>query len=357
MEGEKTQFPQTTDTVVMVTPDHFRFNPEAAKTNAHTEGSEDVKDLTDEEIQELDKKVKELALAESGELRGRLKHHGTQVVKIDNSGAPDTPDAVFPNNWFSTHRENGGTVVVYPMAVDNRRPERRPSDLIHMLTAYYGFQVKKVVDMTNLEKQGEALEGTGSLVLDRENKIAYACVSPRTTVGALEKFGKKMGYEIMSFDAIGTTTNHETGEVERKAVYHTNVVMSVCDGFAVICSKSIISHQREAVIKKLTETGHEIVDISEDQMNKFFAGNVLQIDGAEGKKMLVMSATARKCLTEGQLDIIRKHTDVIVASDLDTIERYGGGSARCMLAEVHLPSSDKRSGEDSEISWEMINEI
>ncbi len=309
---------QTTNTVMMVRPINFKANPQTITTNAFQSMSSDEKD----------REVQDGALEEFNALVYKLRENGVHVISINDTPKPNTPDSIFPNNWVSTHED--GTVVVYPMLTKNRRAERR-SDILHTLEEDKLFKIGKLVDLTNYENENLFLEGTGSMVLDRVNKIAYACLSARTDLKVLEDFGKQLKYKIVAFYS-----------VDRKGlqIYHTNVMMSVGDKFAVVCLQSIHDlKERSRVVKSLKKTGHEIIEISYNQLYSF-AGNMLQIRNDAGESLLVMSQQARDSLNEDQVSAIEKYAR-IVSSPLDIIEKHGGGSARCMLAEIHLPKIEK----------------
>lgn len=305
---------QTTDTVMMIRPINFKANPQTISTNAFQSMSAEEKDA----------EIQEGALEEFNALVYKLRENGVHVVSINDTLKPNTPDSIFPNNWVSTH-ENG-TVVIYPMLTKNRRAERR-SDILHTLEEEKSFKIDKLIDLAHYENEGQFLEGTGSMVLDRINKIAYACLSARTYLNVLEDFGKQLKYKIVAFHS-----------VDRKGmeIYHTNVMMSVGDKFAVVCSESVPDlKEREKLIKSLEKTGHEIIEISYKQLYSF-AGNMLQVRNEAGESILVMSQQARDSLNEEQVTKIEKYARIL-SSPLEVIEKHGGGSARCMLAEIHLP--------------------
>ena len=305
---------QTTDTVMMIRPINFKANPQTISTNAFQSMSAEEKDA----------EIQEGALEEFNALVYKLRENGVHVVSINDTPKPNTPDSIFPNNWVSTHED--GTVVLYPMLTKNRRAERR-SDILHTLEEEKSFKIDKLIDLAHYENEGQFLEGTGSMVLDRINKIAYACLSARTYLNVLEDFGKQLKYKIVAFHS-----------VDRKGmeIYHTNVMMSVGDKFAVVCSESVPDlKEREKLIKSLEKTGHEIIEISYKQLYSF-AGNMLQVRNEAGESILVMSQQARDSLNEEQVTKIEKYARIL-SSPLEVIEKHGGGSARCMLAEIHLP--------------------
>ena len=299
--------------VLMIRPVRFQSNPLAAETNTFMEDQTAPPARQQEDAaEEFDALVSELEAA------------GVEVIQFDDTVEPHTPDAVFPNNWVTFHAD--GRVVLYPMEVPNRRPERR-LDIIDTLAMRYGFQVSEIVDLSPHEDNGKFLEGTGSLVLDRVNRVAYACLSARTDIEVLADFGQRMSYEIVAFDSV---------DRDGVPIYHTNVMMSVGDGVAVICDESIRNpDQRAAVLQRLEETGHEIVRLDYDQLESF-AGNMLELASTTGGRIMAMSEQARNSLTQTQQETIAKYA-TIVSTPIDRIESSAGGSVRCMLAEIHLP--------------------
>jgi len=293
----------------MIRPARFDFNPETAVNNVFQKHS-DSGDVNARAQEEFDGFVE------------KLRSNGLDVLVIDDSREPHKPDAVFPNNWISMH--SNGTVCLYPMYAPNRRLERDPSIVARIAVR---FKVRKVTDLSHFEKQGLFLEGTGSMVLDRENRIAYACLSERTDERVLQEFCRKLHYNTVTFRAVD-----ENG----RPVYHTNVVMCVAKTFAVVCLDTVTDpKEREKLSKSLEGTGKEVVPITLSQMHDF-AGNMLQVTDENGRDLLVMSSRAHGALTEDQLQRIAKHCEVL-HSPLDTIETHGGGSARCMIAENFLP--------------------
>ena len=256
-----------------------------------------------------------------------LRNKGVQVNVVDDTLDPDTPDSIFPNNWVSFHAD--GRVGIYPMYADNRRLERR-EDVFIILQNQHGLKIDEVVDFTEFEEHNKFLEGTGSMVLDRSYKIAYAALSQRTDRKAFEHFCSVFNYAGVVFNAYQTV-----GE-ERRLIYHTNVMMCIANHFAILCADCIDDvDERSMVIETLKDSGKEVVFISEDQVHRF-AGNMLEVLNSEGKNHLVMSTSAYESLTEAQIETIEKYAEIIHSS-LDTIEACGGGSARCMMAEVFLP--------------------
>lgn len=301
----------------MIRPADFRSNPETAASNSfqHPEAAAGID-------------TEAAALEEFGRLVRALSDAGVQVHVFDDTRKPDKPDAIFPNNWVSFHAD--GTVVLYPMMAPNRRPERR-LDIIEALVTERGFHVTEVIDLSEHETEGRFLEATGSMVLDRVNRIAYACLSPRTHVDLLGEFGQRLDYEVVSFDALGPND---------VPVYHTNVMMCVGDGFTVICAEAIPDAvKRDAVLATLRDTGHEVIEIDHDQMDQF-AGNLLKLETADGDWILAMSRRAKNALSERQREVIGEYAR-IVSVPIDTIEDCSGGGVRCMLAEIFLPRKAK----------------
>lgn len=298
---------QTTDKVFMVKPVRFGYNPQTAANNAfQKEGFED--------------NAQENASREFATYVSLLKANKVDVVVAEDTQVPYTPDSIFPNNWFSTHDD--GTLVLYPMFAVNRRNERK-SEFLETIRRV--FEIKRVIDLTWWESEELYLEGTGSMILDRENKIAYAGRSPRTSEKVLADFCKQMGYSSLLFDAYD-----QNGEL----IYHTNVMMSIGTKYAIICLDAITdSVQREQVVDSLKATGKKIIDISFEQMTNF-AGNMLELKSRDGKPILVMSSSARKSLTPEQTRELSGYYKLL-SPGLEYIENNGGGSARCMLAEIY----------------------
>lgn len=304
---------QTTDTVLMIEPIAFGYNAETAKNNYF-------------QIEQKDLDVQSKALAEFNTFVGKLRSKGINVITIKDTLDPHTPDSIFPNNWVSFHKD--GKVVLYPMFASNRRVERR-EDILESIENQ-GFQVAEIDDWSFSETQGHFLEGTGSMIFDHENKIAYGSVSLRLDENLFREFCKKYDFTPVVFHS------YQTVGTERLPIYHTNVMMCVADKFVVICLDCIDDElEREKVIETIKNSGKEIIEISEEQMQQF-AGNMLQVQNKDGEKFLVMSQTAYQSLDPEQVAAIEKYCEIIY-SDLNTIEVNGGGSARCMLAEVFLP--------------------
>lgn len=295
----------------MIRPASFGFNEQTAESNAFQQSQAAVPKAAQNALKEFD------AFADL------LKSKGVDVHVINDTIEPHKPDAIFPNNWVSFH--DNGDVLLYPMQAENRRLERR-EDIVRKLEEQ--FAVKHIIDLSRFELENKFLEGTGSMVLDRENRIAYACLSPRTDKEVLDTFCKHLNYTPVTFTAT---------DANQQAIYHTNVMMCVGKQFAVICLNSIKNEsEKQAVVKSLTDTGKEIVDITLKQMNHF-AGNMLEVQGGDGRSLLVMSKSAHQSLTDAQINQLQQYTEILSA-DLTTIETLGGGSARCMLAEIHLPA-------------------
>ena len=301
---------QSTNHILMIRPVAFGFNEQTAESNAFQNKNAQHESANQQARQEFDGMV------------SILRENGVDVTVVDDTLEPHTPDSIFPNNWVSFHSD--GQVFLYPMQAGNRRLERR-EDIINGLED--NFKVKHVIDLSRFEEEHKYLEGTGSMVLDRENKIAYACISPRTDREVLGVFCDQARYTAVTFDA-----DDEKGQ----AIYHTNVLMCIGSGFATICLDSIPNrHEKQVVKDSLLSTHKEIIDISFDQMNHF-AGNMLEVKNKVGETLIVMSKNAYDGLLEDQKSTLKKYGKLVHA-DINTIETIGGGSARCMMAEVHLP--------------------
>lgn len=297
---------------MMIEPLSFGFNAETSVNNHFQKRLL----LTAEDAQKA-------ALREFNKMVEQLRSNDIQVFVVKDTALPVKPDAVFPNNWISFHCD--GQVVLYPMFASNRRAERR-NDISDYLSAQ-GFEIKNVDDFSFWEEQNKFLEGTGSMVLDRVNRVAYAALSERTNKDVFLQFCKVFEYKPLYFNA------YQTVGKQRLSVYHTNVVMSIGDEFAVVCIDSIDNEQeRNSVLDALKQSGREVVLISEKQMFAF-AGNVLQVENKQKKHFLVMSQTAFQSFGKEQLKTLEKYNELIVC-DVDTIEQVGGGSVRCMMAEI-----------------------
>ena len=306
---------QTTDTILMVSPRHFNINMATAADNKYQLLPTHLQGLGAEEIVGL-------AMKEFDGLVSLLRDYGVSVIVTEPlEEQRECTDAVFPNNWVSFHE---GRIVLYPMKVENRRLERR-RDVIERLS---GELRADIVDYTHWEREGKFLEGTGSMVLDRVNKICYACLSQRTHPDVLAQFCSDFGYSAVTFHASQLASDGQLWPV-----YHTNVICSIGDTFALLCTECIREEgEREMVVEKIKSTGKELVDIKDSQIYHF-AANSLQVHSCRGK-LLVMSTAAYQSLEEGQRETLRRHVDHILHVPLPTIETLGGGGARCMQTEV-----------------------
>lgn len=304
---------QTTNTVLMIEPIAFGYNAETAKNNYF-------------QVEQKGAEVQEKALLEFNNFVDKLRQKGINVVTVKDTLQPHTPDSIFPNNWVSFSKD--GIVTLFPMYAKNRRDERR-MDIIALLKEQ-GFQVNQIEDITHYENENKFLEGTGSIIFDHDNKLAYGSVSLRLDEGIFRKYCEEIGYTPIVFHSFQSVNG------ERLPIYHTNVMMAVADKYVVICLDCIDDlEERKHVISTIEDSGKEIVEISEAQMHQF-AGNMLQLHNDKGDKFLVMSQSAYQSLAKNQINQIEKYSEIIYA-DLQTIETNGGGSARCMLAEVFLP--------------------
>ncbi|SHG67438.1 hypothetical protein SAMN05444483_12146 [Salegentibacter echinorum] len=297
----------------MVRPVAFRMNEQTAVNNYFQ------KNLTDEDVNEQ-------AQQEFDAFVTKLRNVGVQVIVVDDKIEDDTPDSIFPNNWVSFHET--GEIALYPMFAENRRKERRLEYFAKLEEE--GFKITEIVDYTSAEEENLFLEGTGNLILDRKHQKAYCALSPRAEEDLLIEFCEDFEFTPVIFQA-----NQSVNE-ERKPIYHTNVMMCMAEEFAIICLDAIDDKkERKNVINHLKEDGKEVIVITEEQMHEF-AGNMLQVEGKDKSKYLVMSARARRSLSEEQIEKIEEHCDIL-SSELKVIEICGGGSARCMMAEVFLP--------------------
>jgi len=300
---------QTTHTVLMIRPVRFGFNPDTAINNRFQQAPLDPAQASERALLEFDHYVE------------TLREHGVTVLVVQDSPTPHTTDSIFPNNGWSTHPD--GCLVLYPMQGENRRLER---DKGVLQTLADHFVIRERVDFTPLERHCVFLEGTGSLVLDRQNRIAYACHSGRTHPEALELFARRMNYRIRAFNAV---------DRNGAAIYHSNVMMSVGRDLAIICLQSIPDlQQRQAIEQSLLDTGKQVLTLDWHQLENF-AGNMLELQDEKGAPLLVMSLNAWQSLQGPQRALIERHARPVIV-DIGTIERIGGGSARCMLAEVFL---------------------
>ncbi len=302
---------QTTSHLLMIRPVRFGYNAETAVNNAFQVKSDEAN-------------VQQQALKEFDDFVTILQANGVDVTVVEDTPLPHTPDSIFPNNWVSFHHD--GTLLLYPMYAVNRRAERK-EQVLNTITKK--FAVSKKIDLSGYEQEHIFLEGTGSMVLDRDNRIAYACLSPRTDEKVLADFCTQMNYKPVVFTA--TDGNGQ-------AIYHTNVLMCVADKYAVICLESIAEpEEQKMVAEAILNSNKKIIAITLHQVNHF-AGNMLQIENNNGEKLLIMSSQAYEALTTEQLQELNRYNRII-HSPLFTIETNGGGSARCMMAEVHLPLS------------------
>ena len=294
--------------ILMVRPFQFYFNQQTAANNFFQSN------ITIENANEL-------AIAEFDAMVEQLRTHKIKVQVVQDTKDPSTPDSIFPNNWFSTHA--GGTLCLYPMYAENRRAERKLS-VIDFLQKNY--KIENLLDLTDLEKEGKFIEGTGSMVLDHQNKISYGCLSERLDKEAFTYWCNKMQFKPISFKAL----DHKA-----QSIYHTNVMMCMGNQFVVICLESIPDEQeKQIVLESFLQTNKEVITISQDQLNHF-AGNMLQVFDVDEKPHLILSNQAYKTLNVAQLKSLEKYNPLLPIS-IPTIEALGGGSTRCMMAEIYL---------------------
>jgi len=304
---------QVTSQLLMVRPANFSSNTETLETNKFQSGLN---------INDSQESIQSLAIEEFDNMVNLLRDHQITIFDLDDIKELNNTDALFPNNWVTFHQDN--TAVIYPMMAKSRRKEKR-NDILKYLEEFESFRIEKVIDLSYLEKDGFFLEGTGSMVLDRINKIVFACESSRTSINALEVFCKKLNYSSVVFEAVN----------DDLPIYHTNVMMSLGQETAFICSESIKDQKDIKHIHKLFEISErKIIELSMAQMNQF-AGNVLEVENTKGQSHLIMSKKAYQSLEAPQIQSISKSSKII-SIPLDTIEKYGGGSARCMIAEIFL---------------------
>ena len=295
----------------MIRPVSFGFNEQTAESNAFQHRTTDEQDIQAKALVEFD------AFAET------LKANGLDIIVVNDKSEPHTPDSIFPNNWVSFHED--GQIFLYPMQAKNRRLER---DLTMLKKITFNrFSVSHIKDLSPFENKGEYLEGTGSMVLDRENKIAYACLSPRTHPDVVKAFRAESGYTSILFHAT---------DKNGKAIYHTNVMMCIGDEFVVICLDAVTdAAEKNLLMTSFEQNNKYVIEISQQQLNEF-AGNMLELKSDKGERLLIMSARALASLESEQIKNLENYCKII-SSNLETIENIGGGSARCMIAEVHLP--------------------
>lgn len=312
---QHTQFlQQATNHILMVRPAAFSFNPETAKDNA----------FQDKKKPEPHTQIQTKALSEFDRMVGKLSAAGLSLTVVQDTSPPEKPDAIFPNNWFTTHAN--GNLVTYPLLSKNRRCERSIEALSLLRKS---FKIVEEIDLSGLEADAVYLEGTGSMVLDRENKYCYAALSERTHLPALQKFGTLLGYDIFTFPTSGP---------KNKPIYHTNVMLSVATHFAVVCLSCVADAEaRQMLRQKIEASGKAVIEISEAQLGAF-CGNVLEVKNQDGQLILVMSERAYRAFTTAQKRTITQ-TNEILHTNIDTIETFGGGGTRCMMAEIFLPPS------------------
>jgi hypothetical protein len=317
--SEKLPRDQCANCVLMIRPAAFDYNPETAPTNS----------LQQPPVEHGARSTNACAQEEFQRLAHALESEGITVCVVDDTPVPPKPDAVFPNNWVTFHAD--GTVVLYPMHAENRRHERR-RDVVDSVAATTGYRVSRVLDLTHHELHGRCLEGTGSLVLDRANRIAYVCVSPRTHPAVVEEWSQELGYQTVVFHA---------ADRAGAPIYHTNVLMCIGERVVIVGTDAIAPPDRGRVLEWLSGSGREVVQIGYAEIEQF-AGNMLELaswDEALGDcRVLAMSASARQALAPQTYARLSACTDTILATPIPTIERLGGGSVRCMLAEIFLPS-------------------
>ena len=304
-----------TKSILMVSPDSFAYNTQTADSNSFQNKPE-----FDPET------LRNKALEEFNGMTRKLTREGVDVLVLSNDTEIEVPDAVFPNNWFATYED--GTVMLFPMLSENRRLERSKDTITEVMESS-GFEIKKFVDYSEFEKQGLILEGTGSLVLDRKNSAVFAIESERTCRILFDRYCDEM--KIPSSNRVFFHANDENGN----PIYHTNVIMSIGNGFAVICSECIEQGERSEVLSKLRELGLEIIDITYKQL-KNFCGNILNVKNNNGESLIVLSASAMWNFEDRQVEVLQKYGRLVEVS-INTIETVGGGSARCMMAEIFLP--------------------
>mgnify|MGYP000161867988 CR=1 FL=1 len=299
---------QSSQSVMMVRPKNFGFDHATAASNSFQDesGADAVQEISRRAVVEFDAAV------------GKLRANEIVVHVIEDTDTPKKPNAVFPNNWVSFH---GDKVLLYPMLAENRRLERRP-EILEILKGK-GLQINEVLDISGAENDGKYLESTGSMVLDYENRLSYACISSRTDKDVLNQFCELIEFKAVVFEAF---------DKDQVPIYHTNVLMCIGTQYAVICLEAILEDQRGEVTDSLTQTGHEIVPITMDQMYSF-AGNMLELVNAKGETMLVMSNTAYMSLMPDQKGALSKYAKLL-SVEIPTIEKYGGGSVRCMMCRV-----------------------
>lgn len=308
---------QTTNDILMVQPWSFTYNTETAVDNyfQHKSLNQEQSDIQKSALKEYDAYANALSKA------------GVNIISIEHIDTSNTPDAVFPNNWVSFHQDGG--VILYPIYAPNRRLEKRV-EILDYLESDYNFEIKSKLDLSSFEQQNLFLESTGSMILDRVNKIIYASKSERTSFYVLKKLAKKLNYNTVTFNA----EHFANGQFH--AIYHTNVLMCLGNHFAIVCLESIKDKsEKQLLLKSLEKTEKEVIEISMEQLTNF-AGNMLEVKDNQEQPIIAMSAAAYNSLNKNQIKSLERHGQIVYSS-LATIEKYGGGSARCMMAEIFLP--------------------
>ncbi|QIL02405.1 amidinotransferase [Sphingomonas sinipercae] len=301
--------PQTSNGVLMVRPASFGFNPETAASNAFARAVSDPQVLG-------------RAAAEFDAVAEALARAGVEVIVLEDTTSPVKPDAAFPNNWVSFHAD--GTMAIYPMAAATRRFERRVDD-VRSLLAERGFQISRLIDLSPSEELGRYLEGTGSLILDRPSRRAFAALGPRTDRDLLDEFDAQLDYSTYTFDAF---------DGQDRPIYHTNVMLSLGGRFAVVCLDVVPADQRIGLLEELSALRDEVIIVDAAQMNGF-ACNILELEGSGGPA-IAMSQSAFEAFNAGQRRRLERYA-ALVPTSIPTIEAVGGGSVRCMIADIHLP--------------------
>ena len=309
---------QTSDTVLLVRPANFGFHAEAARSNLFSSAGGEGD-------------VRASAIAEFEALRGALEAAGVRCMVLEDNDEVVRPDAVFPNNWVSFHGD--GTIITYPMTNVLRRLERRLPDLMDLLLAG-GFRADATIDLSPLEQEGAFLEGTGSLIFDRANARAFACRSPRTSDAAVAAFAEETGWDVLLFDAANR---------DGRQIYHTNVMLMLGSRFAILCSEAIAPGDRHKLLESIRASGRALIEVDFSQMERF-ACNLIELRSADGSPLIALSTSALEALTADQRAALGRLGGRLVAVDIPTIERVGGGSVRCMIADVHLPRSGGANG-------------
>ena len=308
-------FTQITSDLIMIRPKHFNYNVETAKDNYFQKKEINISTTT------IQKKVRD----EFNSLVEIIKKEKIKINIFDDKKNIKTTDSVFPNNWISFHED--GKIIIYPMFSENRRKEKR-KDIIDTLKNK-GYKINEIIDLSKYENENKFLEGTGSMILDRENRICYAAISSRTSIDLLKYFCKKINYKLISFKA------YQTFKKNRERIYHTNVMMCIAKQYAIVCLDSIDNKDEKISLKNsIIKTNKKIIEITENQCQNF-VGNMLQVKNIKNEKYLIMSSRAYKSLTNDQIKKLKTYNKLL-HSELDLIEKIGGGGARCMIAENFL---------------------